>query len=81
MVEGKPNEDHSSEMRRISRSRYNRLCKIAVKEQVSIRKEKMAEAVFHNISRDAFSEVRKINTDKRSQPVNVDGKADNNDFC
>ncbi len=52
-----------------------------MKEQVSIRKEKMAEAVYHNNVRDLFSEVRKMNAGKRSKPVSVDGKADNNDIC
>ncbi len=41
----------------------------------------MAEAVYHNNSRDLFSEVRKMNAGKRSQPVSVDGKAENNDIC
>ncbi len=41
----------------------------------------MAEAVYHNNSRDIFSEVRKMNAGKRSQPVSVDGKAENNDIC
>ncbi len=44
-----------------------------MKEQVSIRKEKMAEAVYHNNSRYFFSGVRKLNAGKRSQPVCVDG--------
>ncbi len=41
----------------------------------------MAEAAYHNNSRDLFSEVRKMNAGKRSQPVSVDGKAENNDIC
>ncbi len=52
-----------------------------MKEQVSISKEKMAEAVYHNNSRDLFSEVRKMNAGKRSQPVSVDGRAENNNIC
>ncbi len=41
----------------------------------------MAKAVYHNNSRDLFSEVSKMNAGKRSQPVSVDGKADNNNIC
>ncbi len=41
----------------------------------------MAEAVSHNNGRDIFSAVRKMNAGERSQPVSVDGKADNNDIC
>ncbi len=41
----------------------------------------MAEAVYHNNSRDLFSEVSKFNASKRSQPVSVDGKVDNNNIC
>ncbi len=80
-VEGRPYQCHMSEMRRISMARYHRVHKIILKEQVSIRKEKMAEAVYHNNSRDLFSEVRKMNARKRSQLVSVDGKAENNDIC
>ncbi len=41
----------------------------------------MAEAVYHNNSRDLFFEVRKMHTGKRSQPLGVDGKADDNGTC
>ncbi len=41
----------------------------------------MAEAVYHNNSRDIFSEIRKMNVGKRSQPVSVDGRAEHNDIC
>ncbi len=41
----------------------------------------MDENVYHNNCRDLFYEVRKINAVKRSQPVSVNGKADNNDIC
>ncbi len=57
-VEGMPHQGHTSEMRRISRARYHMVHKIIMKEQFSTRKEKMAEAVYHNNSRDLFSEVR-----------------------
>ncbi len=40
----------------------------------------MSEAVYHNNSRDLFSEVRTMNAGKRSQLVSVNGKADNNDI-
>ncbi len=79
-VEGRPHQGHTSEMRRILRARYHRVHKIILKEQVSIRKEKMAEAVYDNKNRDLFSEVRKMNAGKRSQPVSVDGNAENNDI-
>ncbi len=79
-VEGRPHQGHTSEMRRISRARYHEVHKIILKEQVSIRKEKMAEAVYHNNSGDLFSEVRKMNTGKGSQPLSFDGKAENNDI-
>ncbi len=68
-------------MRRISRARYHSVHKIILKEQVSIRKEKMAEVVYHNNTRDLYSEVRKMKASKRSQPLSVDGKAENNGIC
>ncbi len=37
--------------------------------------------MYHNNSRDLFSEVRKMNAGKRSQPVSVDGKGEHNDIC
>ncbi len=80
-LEDRPYQGHTSEIRRISMAMYHRTHKIIMIEQVIIRKEKMAEAVYHNNSRDFFSEVRKMNAGKRSPPVSVDGRAENNDIC
>ncbi len=63
-VKGRPHQGHTSEMRRVTRARYHRVLKMVKKDHDIVRKEKMAEAVYNNNSRDLFAEVRRMNARK-----------------
>ena len=79
-VVGRPHQDHTSEMRRITRARYHRVRKLIQKDNESIRKEKVAEAMSKNGTRDLYSEVRNMTAGKRTNLISVDGLTDDNDL-
>ncbi len=72
-VECRRHQGHTSEMIRITRTKYYTVLKMVRIDHDLVRKEKMAEAVNNNNCRYLFAEVRKMNARKKSNPVSVDG--------
>ncbi len=79
-VDGIPHQGcYTSEMRRLTRARYHQVLKMVKKDNEMIRIDMMAEAVCNDISKDLCEEVWKMNANKRSSPVSVNGMTDDDE--
>ena len=70
---GKPHQGDITEMRRITRARYHRAVRHIMREGDRMCTTKMAEAISENLTRDLWSEVRRIKGRNKFLPSSVDG--------
>ena len=69
---GKPHQGDITEMRRITRARYQRAVRHIMRESDRMCTTKMAVAISENRSRDLWSEVRRIKGRNEFLPSSVD---------
>jgi hypothetical protein len=73
---GKPREGWIATIRRVTRAKYHKAIKNVRKEENDLRRQRMAEHIAQNNTRDLWRELRKLKPDCNITSSVVDGKND-----
>lgn len=78
---GKPGHGVVLDIYRKCRREYHNAVKSIKQQEAQLRREKMAEQIANNSSRDLWKEFNKLKPKSRVRAPNIDGKTNANDIC